>query len=523
MTNLSRSLVLGCSILALAACGPEEIASPGTGGNVIINNPPAAPAPTPTPTPTAALVTPATGCPTITATGGLTDEGTITGPTGTWRICALPLLIDEDSTLPYIPGLLYRLAGQTRIGTDVGSTSTAAPDVQLTIQPGVIVYASGSSYLAATRGNQLIAVGTRERPIIFTSRDNVLGLNGQDSSSQWGGVVMLGRAQVTDCFDPLATPGTTACEFRLEGSATPAFGGGIQNADNSGRLEYVQIRYSGFVLGNDNELQSLTTVGTGTGTQFRYIQTVNSSDDGVEFFGGRVNMKNLILYGAEDDSLDVDVGVKANLQYVIAVQRATLGDTILEGDSSNGLENSVPRTSLQLTNATLIQRWVGDQVLRVRGGMDFHLSNSVVIDQGSSPVPCLRIDDAATIQAANAGLDKVGPPIFASVAFQCATTTRNGSNGGANAATALGYITGGTGNNVSFTNSLTASYIGGANETGFTPIFNATTLSTFFDAVTFIGAVSPTDDWTQGWTCNMSGLSFGTGNTGSCLTLPVYN
>lgn len=522
MTNLSRSLVLGCSILALAACGPEEIASPGTGGNVIINNPPATPAPTPTPTPTSALVTPATGCPTITATGGLTDEGTITGPTGTYRICALPLVIDEDSTLPYIPGLLYRLAGQTRIGTDAGAASTGA-DVQLTIQPGVIVYASGSSYLAATRGNQLNAVGTAERPIIFTSRDNVLGLNGQDSSSQWGGIVMLGRAQVTDCFDPLATPGTNDCEFRLEGSSTPAFGGGTTNNDNSGRLEYVQIRFSGFVLGNDNELQGLTTVGSGSGTQFRYIQSVNSSDDGVEFFGGRVNMKNLIVYGAEDDSLDVDVGVKANLQYVILVQRSTLGDTLIEGDSSNGLENSVPRTHLQLANATMIQRWVGDQALRIRGGMDANIVNSLVIDQAASAVPCLRIDDAATIQAANPAIDELGPPVFASTAFQCATVTRNGSNGGPNAAAALAIITGGTGNNVSFTNSLTAGYLGGANETGFTPIFDATTLSSFFEAVTFIGAVSPTNDWTQGWTCNMSGLNFGTANTGSCLTLPVYN
>ena len=522
MTNLSRSLVLGCSILALAACGPEEIASPGTGGNVIINNPPATPAPTPTPTPTSSLVTPASGCPTITATGGLADEGTITGPTGTYRICALPLLIDADSTLPYIPGLLYRLAGQTLIGTDRGAASTGSA-VELTIQPGVIVYASGSSYLAATRGNQLNAVGTADRPIIFTSRDNVLGLNGQDSSSQWGGVVMLGRAQVTDCFDPLATPGTNECEFRLEGSTTPAFGGGTTNTDNSGRLEYVQIRFSGFIIGAGNELQGLTTVGSGSGTQFRYIQSVNSSDDGVEFFGGRVNMKNLIVYGAEDDSLDVDVGVKANLQYVILAQRSTLGDAIIEGDTSNGLENSVPRTNLNLVNATMIQRFTGDQVIRLRGGMDATIANSVVIDQSASGTPCLRIDDVATMQAANPAIDELGPPAFQSVAFQCATVTRNGSNGGATAAQALALITGGTGNNVSFTNSLTAGYLGGANETGFTPIFDATTLSSFFEAVNFIGAVSPTNNWTQGWTCNMSGLNFGTGNTGSCLTLPVYN
>ncbi len=524
MTNLSRSLVLGCSMLALSACGPEEIASPGTGGNVTINNvtnnPPATP--TPTPTPTASLVTPANGCPTIPASGGLIDEGTITGPTGTWRVCALPLVIDESSNLPYIPGLLYRLAGQTRIGTDRGAATgfTPNPDVTLSIEPGVIVYASGSSYLAATRGNRLNAVGTEARPIIFTSRDNVLGLNGENSSSQWGGIVMLGRAQVTDCVAAGATPGSVACEFALEGSATPAFGGGVTNNDNSGRLEFVQIRFSGFILGNDNELQGLTTVGTGSGTVFNNIQSVNSSDDGVEFFGGTVNMKRLIVYGAEDDSLDADVGVKGQFQNVIISQRA-VGDALVEGDSSNGREDELPRSDVVIANATMIKRTPGSAGLRIRGGMDFTLVNSVVIDQ-STGSNCVRLDDEETVRATDAGLSDDGPPVFNSVAFQCPTMTANGSFGGTNAAGTLAFITGGTGNNTTFTNSLTANYLNGANETNFTPIFNVTTLSSFFTATTYIGAVAPTDNWTAGWTCNMSLLNFGTGNSGSCLTLPVY-
>jgi hypothetical protein len=397
--------------------------------------------------------------------------------------------------------------------------------VTLSIEPGVIVYASGSSYLAATRGNRLNAVGTQARPIIFTSRDNVLGLNGENSSSQWGGVVMLGRGQVTDCVAAGATPGSVACEFAVEGSATPAFGGGVTNTDNSGRMEFVQIRFSGFILGNDNELQGLTTVGTGSGTVFNNIQSVNSSDDGVEFFGGTVNMKRLIVYGAEDDSIDVDVGAKVQLQNVIVSQRATgtLGDAMIEGDSSNGREDELPRTDLVLANATLIKRVPGTAGLRIRGGMDFTLANSVVIDQTTAAASnCLRVDDEETIRATNAGLQDDGPPVFNSVAFQCPTLTANGSFGGATSAAAALFITGGTGNNVAYTNTLTAGYLNGNSENTFTPIFNVTTLSSFFTATTYIGAVTSTDDWTQGWTCNMAALNFGTGNSGSCLTLPVY-
>ena len=211
MTNLNRVLLLGVSALAVTGCEADEIVSPGTSGdvNVVINNP--TPSPTPTPTPTGGTVTAAAGCPTINSTGGLTDSGTIAGPTGTYRICSLPAVIDADDTLPYIAGLLYALPGRVDIGADRGFASTGS-SVELTIEPGVIVYgATGRSFLVANRGNQLIANGTTARPIVFTSRDNVQGLNTDNSSGQWGGVVLSGRAPITDCIAPGATPGTVAC------------------------------------------------------------------------------------------------------------------------------------------------------------------------------------------------------------------------------------------------------------------------------------------------------------------------
>lgn len=506
--------------MALAACGPDEIVSPGTGGNVTINNTTNNPAPTPTPTPTSTLVTAAAGCPTIANPVGLTDEGTITGPEGTWRVCALPARFTASSTLTQVRGLLYRLPGRVDVGSDQGAASTNNV-VTLTVEPGVIVYASGASFLNVNRGNRINATGTSTKPIIFTSRDNVLGLNNDNSSGQWGGVVLSGRAPVTDCAAPGATPGTTACERQVEGAVDPALFGGANSADNSGTMKFVQIRYSGFVLSGNAELQSLTTGGTGSGTVLENIQSVNSSDDGVEFFGGTVNIKNLIVAGAEDDGLDTDVGVKANMQFVLVAQRAGVGDTAIEHDSSNGLEAQTPRSNVKLANATLIQRNTLDQVIRLRGGGDYTIANSLVIDQ-STGTACLRVDDAQTIAAANAGLDDVGPPVFNSVAFQCSIKTRNGSNSGATAAAAEALITSGTGNNLAYTNTLTASFLAGANETGFSPIFNATLLGSYFAATTYIGALSTTNNWTAGWTCDSSAATFG-GNTGSCLRIPVFS
>ncbi|MDE1467595.1 hypothetical protein [Aurantiacibacter sp. D1-12] len=523
MTNLSRSLILGSSILALAACGPDQIASPGTGGNVIINNP--TPSPTPTPT-SSASVTPANGCPTIADPQGLTDEGTITGPEGEWRVCATPTRFNTSTTLRQIPGLLYRLPGQVSVGTDGGPAPDASDgfsdtNVELTIEPGVIIFASGSSFLNVTRGNSIDANGTVDRPIIFTSRDNVLGINDDNSSGQWGGVVLSGRAPVTDCVQPGATPGTVACERQVEGAADPNFFGGATNDDSSGSMSYVQIRFSGSVLSGDNELQSLTTGGTGTGTTLSHIQSVNSSDDGVEFFGGFVNIKHLIVAGAEDDSIDTDTGVKANMQFVIAAQRAGIGDTIIEADSNNGLEDQTPRQNTTIANATFIQRKDDDQVVRIRGGTDYGLYNTLIWDASAAGTPCIRLDLSETIRAANAGLDDVGPPRFESVALQCGTNFRDGS-GGVTAAQAEGIFDAGAGNNKSYTNSLVNGYLNGTNEDSFMTVFDAATLGSFFETTTFIGAVTSSDDWTQGWTCDSAAIAFG-GNTGSCTAIPVFN
>ena len=525
MTHLYRSLVLGCSVLALAACGPEEIASPGTGGNINIDiqNPAPAPAPAPTPTPTPTGVQPAAGCPQIADDQGLIDQGTITGATGTYLVCALPNRFNESSTLPYVEGVLYRMAGRVDVGTDGGPTASAADtNVVLTIDPGVIIYSSGEAFLNVNRGNQIQAVGTAERPIIFTSRENVLGENTDTSSGQWGGLVLSGRAPVTDCAASGATPGTVNCERGVEGSATPANYGGATANDSSGRVSYVQLRFSGFALTGGSELQSLTTGGTGSNTQFDHIQSFNSSDDGVEFFGGTVNMKNLIIVGAEDDSIDSDTGVKANLQYVVVVQNNNVHDTIIEADS-NSLRDQVPRQNTQIANFLFIQQGAaadgGDAAVYLRGGTDYALVNGIIISPDEA---CIRVRHSETIRATDAALDDVGPPVFHSVVAQCGSPAFIGTDGPLEAEVQA-LFTADANNSFTYTPTLTNLIVPGANETAVVA-FDPGTLSSFFDTTTFIGAVSGAEDsWYTGWTCNSATISFGEDNTGACTSLPVYD
>lgn len=540
--KLVRNVLLAtCSAAVLSGCGADDVASPGA-GSIVINNPAPtpAPSPTPTPTPTTSLVTPASGCPTIADPQGLTDGGTISGPTGTWRVCVLPTRFNRSVTLAKLPGVLYQLAGRTDVGTDGGPTASASDSaVTLTIQPGVIVYANvGTAWLNVNRGNRISAVGTATQPIIFTSRDNVLGLNNDNSSGQWGGVVLSGRAPITDRAASAATPGTTACERQTEGAVDPALYGGATVNDNSGRLSYVQIRFSGYVLSANSELQSLTTQGVGSATQIDHIMSFNSSDDGAEFFGGQVNMKYYVSIGAEDDNLDTDTGLKGNFQYVLVAQRLNatpaIADSMIEADSDNSVDGNTPRQNVHLSNFTFIDRVAGNSdvaSILLRGGTDYSAVNGVMVNTVTNP--CLRISRAQTASTAqNAAADEFGAPSFNSVVFSgCGPTPFSGGNGVTDAQVQA-IFQAGSNTNAAFTSTLTNLFINGASETA-VPAFDASTFNGltfngypvvpagFFDRTSYIGAVRDTNDtWYRGWTCNSATADLG--NPGAlCTSLPT--
>ncbi|MEJ5978154.1 hypothetical protein WG901_15990 [Novosphingobium sp. PS1R-30] len=543
MKNIHGLLLVGCSAVALAGCGPSDIASPGTGGNVIINNPAPTPSPSPTPTPGAGNVVAASSCPTITATTQLKDDGVISGPTGSYRVCTLPRNIDRSSTLPKIAGLVYQMNGRVDVGCDggfkaptsaaaitsstVGCPTTALPttivngsgqliadtNVTLTIDAGaILIGAPGASWLAVNRGNKINAVGTATNPIIFTSKDNVAGQVGETSQGQWGGVVLMGRAPTTDCATGSVASNT--CERPTEGSADPAVFGGTDSTYNAGRMSYVQIRYSGFILGSNVELQSLTGEGVGTGTVLDHIQSYNSSDDGSEWFGGSPNLKYYVSVGADDDSLDVDTGAQMNVQYALIVQRDGAGDALFEIDS-NGFETDTPRTKLAVANFTAIQRQTStnnesnDQASGLfRGNSDTTLINGIIFSPNNE---CVRLNGTGTTPATITAR---------SVVLSCNAAKFLGSGSYTPAQTTTAFGSGANNNNDAFTSTLSSLFINGANETAVTATDPKAT-SSFFDTTTWIGAVrNATDTWYAGWTCNSAAANLGATNT-SCTSLPT--
>ncbi len=374
-----------------------------------------------------------TACPTgtITATGG---SGTATAATvGGFKVCDIPQAITTSLTLPRIPGIAYRLTGQTEVGTDLGSTGGTG--ATLTIEAGVTVFSNANEatndLLLVNRGSKLVAIGTRDAPIIFTSQQNVTSATGESETSQghWGGIILLGRAPTGVCASGTgpnnAAGSSTTCQQAIEG-VTGRFYGGPTAADSSGQMSYVQIRYSGIAISDGNELQGLTLGGTGSGTIIDHIQSHNSADDGIEIFGGNTNIKYIAVTGADDDGFDIDNGYRGFMQFMIAAQRvggATVDSFSTEIDSNNA-EDLLPRTFSTYANFTFIQTALAPAAIRQRGGSDMRYVNGIV--KTVSNVACINLvageqtsGGRTTIRPKDDTLQDFGPPTFNSIYFAC--------------------------------------------------------------------------------------------------------
>jgi len=434
------------------------------------------------------------------------------GAAGTLRACQWPALITGALTVPLRAGTIYTISGRTEVGNDRGADPAApiagALQGVLTIEAGVKLFASGGTdYLLVNRGSQLFAEGTATSPIIFTSRQNIEGTTTNTSQGQWGGIVLAGRAPTAVCPVGVTAP-NAACVGQVEG--TSANYGGNSPADNSGRLRYVQINYSGFELSPNTALQALTLAGVGSDTTIDHIQSYNSSDDGIEIFGGAVNLSYIVINGADDDGLDTDTGWRGGAQFGIVTQKPT---AVTNG--SRGFEWSAAPSGTtyfaqpKVSNWTIVGRnasVAADALIVQNTGTQPTIINSIFTNPSTSASACLDMDDAQTVTNA---------PIFRSVFFACSRPYEDDSNVNA-AATAAVFISGTNINNTATgTSTMLApagatisnqnlNFINGANETAVT-VTNAPAVYSGFVAVTYIGAVrNSADTWYLGWTCGLA-------------------
>ncbi|MEG2070816.1 MAG: hypothetical protein RR034_05530 [Bacteroidales bacterium] len=218
----------------------------------------------------------------------------------------------------------------------------------LSIPAGTILKGDKASKgtLIIERGGKIMAQGTKERPIVFTSNQ----AKGKRNYGDWGGIIICGKAAVNN----------TAGESKIEGGPRSFFGGGANPnpADNSGILTYVRIEFSGIEYGTDNEINGLTMGAVGSGTTLHHIQVSFCGDDSFEWFGGNVNAKYLVAYRGWDDEFDTDNGFTGKLQFLVGMRDKNVADKSksngFESDNDAAGSSNSPFTSPVFSNVTLI-------------------------------------------------------------------------------------------------------------------------------------------------------------------------
>lgn len=217
-----------------------------------------------------------------------------------------------------------------------------AKGVTLTIEAGTIVKAmageaSQVSMLVIARGAKINAAGTEDQPIIFTSiNDNIDPKKGTQSvlniadRGLWGGIIILGDAPVS-----LQNQDDETFYVGLNPNSAESYYGGENVDDNSGVMEYVSIRHGGVFIGTGNESNGLTLCGVGANTKINHIEIYANLDDGVEFFGGTVNVNNLIVHGSGDDGIDIDQGYSGSITNFL-IELEEISDSALEISGGKG-------------------------------------------------------------------------------------------------------------------------------------------------------------------------------------------
>lgn len=393
--------------------------------------------------------------------------------TGGKRLCVLTGTYTRN--LHLTSNFEYILAGGVFIGGDnVNSAS-------ITMDPGVKIYGEkGLDFLVINRGSKIHVNGTATAPVIMTAATDSTAT--ATTSGKWGGLVINGNAPINGC-----AVGTAVCEAEGEGS-TGKYGGN-NAADNSGNLNYLQVKYAGFLITATNELNGVALQGVGNGTVIDYVQVHNNADDGIEFFGGTVNAKHLYLSGNEDDSLDWTSGYSGKIQHVVILHR-DISDKAIEADNNNVNRDSLPRAKPLISNVTIIGNANAGGGVLLREGTGAKLSNFVV---SRADKFCFSIDhdqtftNAGTIAALTGNL---------SVTNSVANCTLNFKDDVADLFATSLWFTGQTGNSTADVGMTTYTNTAAVNARTAAAPFDS-----FFDTTTYIGAVKDTaSDWTAGWT-----------------------
>ena len=292
----------------------------------------------------------------------------------------------------------------------------------LTIQAGTIIASDAGGSIAVTRDARLSCSGTADSPIIFTSKVDYLTWTPTNPRGQWravanewGNLTICGNAYISKYGNGAIATNTAAPNAgnyaNMEGLVasgagdTRTFYGGGNDQDNSGVLRFVSLRYGGKVVGLGNELNGLSLGGIGQDTIIDHIEIMNNVDDGIEIWGGKVNLKYFSIWNIGDDSFDLDQGWRGKAQFGLIVSGYSIPgaasgsgfcDSAIEVDGAEK-SDAQPVTTVALYNMTLVgQPASGKAATKFRDNARMQINNSILMDSGKEVIKNDNTDGEAT-------------------------------------------------------------------------------------------------------------------------------
>ena len=287
--------------------------------------------------------------------------------------------ITSDLTLK--SGNSYTLNGELLVKE--GATLNIEPGVKIVAQ-----YDDRVDYILIEQGAKINAQGTASAPIVMTSS--------KEEPGAWGGIHICGRAHTN------AEGGKGSSEI---GGAVY---GGDNDADNSGVLKYVRVEYTGYAFDEEHEANGMTFYGVGNGTVVENCEAYHGSDDGFEFFGGSVNVKNMVVVNCSDDSFDWTEGWNGKGENLVAFQESegTLGydcDCLIEADNNENNYAATPVSHPVLRNLILVGNGGSKQGIRLRRGTEVEITSAKVCGKAKA----LAVESAETENALLNGTSKL--------------------------------------------------------------------------------------------------------------------
>ena len=261
----------------------------------------------------------------------------------------------------------------------------------LDIESGVRIiaqYDDRVDFILIEQGGKINAQGTAESPIVMTSS--------KEEPGAWGGIHICGKAHTN------AEGGKGSSEI---GGATY---GGNDDADNSGVLKYVRVEYTGYAFDEEHEANGISFYGVGNGTTIENCEAYKGSDDGFEFFGGSVNIKNIVVVSCSDDSFDWTEGWNGKGENLVAFQEAesTLGydcDCLIEADNNENYYSATPVSHPVLKHLIRMGNGGSKQGVRLRRGTEVEIDNAQIGGKSLT----LAVESTETENALKNGISKL--------------------------------------------------------------------------------------------------------------------